>query len=71
MAEFVFETKLVKNKVCHYYTQDGGYKYRRKDLKPYDGMVIIGHNKLLKLLENTTRICADATFDIMPKKLFW
>ena len=34
MAEFDFETKLVKNKVCHYFTQDGGYKYRRKDLKP-------------------------------------
>ena len=27
MSEFYFETKLVKNKVCHYFTQDGGYKY--------------------------------------------
>ena len=34
MSEFYFETKLVKNKVCHYFTQDGGYKYRRKELKP-------------------------------------
>lgn len=36
-----------------------------------DGMIIFGHNKLLKVLENTTRICADATFDIVPKKLFY
>ena len=34
MAEFVYETKLVKNKTCHYFHQDSGFKYRRKDRKP-------------------------------------
>jgi hypothetical protein len=36
-----------------------------------DGLIIFGHKKLLKVLENTTQICADATFDIVPKKLFY
>lgn len=34
MENFVFETKLVKEKLCHYYHQDSGYKYRRKNRKP-------------------------------------
>ena len=34
MVNIVFETKLVKEKLCHYYHQDSGYKYRRKNRKP-------------------------------------
>ena len=34
MALFEFETKLVKNKICHYYLQENGFKFRRKERKP-------------------------------------
>ena len=34
MADFLFETKLVSNKICHYYHQETGFKYRRKERKP-------------------------------------
>ena len=34
MAQIEFETKLVRNEICHYFHQDNGFKFWRKERKP-------------------------------------